>query len=376
MSLITQRPRSFNGVVGQDRAVRVLLAVLGNEKFLLRGFIFEGVRGVGKTSTSYLLARALMCTGNDPGCGKCASCVTVDTQGIDTHPDFREVAGAMEAGVGNSREILDAAASLPVLAKRRVVMIDEAHALSSDAWKVYLKPLEEANSNLIILIVSNQGNKIPEEIRGRCCRLKFGRVEEETILGYLANVATQNHIQYELEALRAISRASKGIVREALGILNICAAIGTVTRQLVLDTMDNDLEDASVKILTAVLKQEQQEAVKAVDELCRYESPARVLEAMFITYAKCVYKPENQQQQAVGSYFSNIPAMTTLFMKWTAASQLSSDAMPLFILELLGLNEIKMVRYSAGRSVETDEPASDTASTSEFAAMTGAKPSN
>ena len=171
MSLITQRPRHWNNVIGQDRALKVLRAILKSDRFLLRGFIFEGVRGVGKTSVAYLMARALMCTGPDPeGCGSCASCKTIDTQGIDAHPDFMEVAAAAKSGVDAAREIVTTAESMPVLGKRRVVMVDEAHALSPDAWKVYLKPLELVNNDAVYMYVSNKGTQIPDEIRGRCCR--------------------------------------------------------------------------------------------------------------------------------------------------------------------------------------------------------------
>lgn len=378
MSLITQRPKNFNGVIGQDRALRVLRAILRSDNFLLRGLIFEGVQGIGKTSVAYLTAKALMCTGGDPeGCGKCPSCKTISEEGIDNHPDFEEVAGAMKAGVNDARDIMTTAESLPVLGKRRIVMIDEAHALSQDAWKVYLKPLELGNTNTIFMFVSNQGNKIPDEIRGRCCRPKFGRVDGDVILGFLANVASANHIQYELEALKAISRASKGIVREALGILNICAAIGTVTKQLVLDTMDDDLQDSALKIFGHIVNRDQHAAVAAADETCRTESPVRLIEALFIVYAKAVYRPELPEHQAIRTTFGDICGMTQIFLKWTTPQQLSSDIMPLLIVELMGINDIKIQKYTAGASRYNSAPEatedSNVVSTNEFAELTGAK---
>ncbi len=382
MSLITQRPRHFNSVIGQDRALKVLRAVLKSERFLLRGFIFEGVRGSGKTSTAYLTAKALMCTSRDPeGCGTCPSCKTIDNQGIDTHPDFVEVAAAAKPGVDAARDILTTAESLPVLGKRRIVMIDEAHCLSPEAWKVYLKPLELVNNDAIYMYVSNQGGKIPEEIRGRCCRLRFGRVDTDIILGCLVNSATANQIQYELEALRVISRSSKGIVREALAMLDTCAAIGTVTKELVVATIEDDLEDVSLKIFSKMSEKNQAAAVKIADEACRTENPVRLIEALFATYAKCVYKPETPEQTAIKGTFRDVCGMTQIFLKWSTPQQLSADVMPLLVVELMNVGEAKMV----GRVIHTvgvskvprlpslDEIDPRMESASRFAELTGAK---
>ena len=116
MNLIAQRPRTWNSVVGQQRGIDVLQAVLKNPRFLTRGIILYGVLGVGKTTTAYLAAKALMCLGKDPlGCGKCPSCTLVDESGIDQHPDFVEVDGAQKSGVDAAREIIDVTMSLPVL---------------------------------------------------------------------------------------------------------------------------------------------------------------------------------------------------------------------------------------------------------------------
>lgn len=352
--------------------------MLRSVRFLLRGVIFEGVRGVGKTSVAYLTARALMCTGNDPdGCGACPSCKTIDTQGIDAHPDFMEVAGAVKAGVEAAREILITAESLPVLGKRRIVMVDEAHALSGDAWKVYLKPLEQPNTDTIFMFVSNKGNQIPDEIRGRCCRPKFGRVDADVILGFLVNLATANQIQYELDALRAISRAAKGIVREAVGMLDTCAAIGTVTKELVLNTMDDDLEDVAMKIYAKMAQHDQQGAVQVADDACKIESPVRLIESMFATYAKCVYRPVTPEQTAVRDIFRDVCGMTQIFLKWTTPQQLSADVVPLLVVELMSVGESRPMASRGGYGRATPAVVATAApgveSVARFAELTGGK---
>ena len=350
MNLATQRPKTWNSVVGQERALRILQAVLTTAKFTPRGFIFEGVHGVGKTTSAYLLARAMMCTGPDPlGCKVstgtlldmkiCPSCRTIDKDGIDAHPDFMERDGATkEGGVEAAREIVQIAETLPVLGKRRVTMLDEAHALTLDAWKVYLKPLEQPDTNAIFMFVSNKGHQIPDEIRGRCCKVRFNRVPTENILGLLANLAHTNSIQTELDALKLISRVSKGIVRDAVQLLSTVASLGDVTKQLVADVVDMSLEDYCLKVLTAIAKKDMQTASQVADAACLNVSPVKFIEALFAGYARAVFP---QEDDPFLSYYGpirdglpNVSAITGVFLRWSVAPQLPADVIPIMIMEL------------------------------------------
>jgi len=340
MSLITKRPQDWNGVVGQPRAIKVLQALLKFNKFLLRGFIFEGIRGVGKTTTAYIHSRALMCTGSDPlGCGKCESCNLIDTNGIDQHPDFREVDAASNSGVEQARNILEVGISLPILGKRRVTMIDEAHRLSREAFDVYLKPLEAADTDAIFIFITNSPEKIPGTIKSRSCRIRFAKVADETILGLLSAVSVENGVTYELEALRAIARASKGKVRDAVKMLDIIAALGNVTVELAKSQLETTLEDGVVDLFTLVLQKKQKEAIFAIDGLARVYEPAKIIEAMFGYYARSVFTDELSD---VLTQFGNVPTMTEFFMKWSQSQTLSSDVLPLFLYEMFCIRDPKL----------------------------------
>jgi DNA polymerase-3 subunit gamma/tau len=346
---VSSRPRTWNTVVGQDRALRVLQAVLTTAKFIPRGFILEGVYGVGKTTTAYLLARSLMCTGNDPqGCKLstgslldmkiCPSCRTVDRDGIEAHPDFTEIACALKNGVQEARDTITTAETLPVLGKRRITMLDEAHALSMDAWKIYLTPLERKDTNAIFLFVSNMGAKIPDEIRSRCCKAKFSRVSSEVILGLLANIAHTNGVTTDNDALKAISRVSKGIVRDAVQLLNTVASMGDVTKDLVMSVVDLSLEDYSLKILSALAKQDAVEAAKIADEACRNTLPTKLLEALFAGYARMIYPQEDDPftkfYPPIREALPDMTGMTTIFLRWSNAPHLPADVMPILLAEL------------------------------------------
>jgi hypothetical protein len=166
-------------------------------------------------------------------------------------------------------------------------------------------------------------------------------------------------------------------VREAVGVLDICAAIGVVTKELVNGVMDDDLEDVSLKIFSRMAAKDQQGAVKHIDETCKTESPMRLIEAMFATYAKCVYRPETEVQQTVRNVFPNICEMTQIFLKWTAPQQLSADVVPLLVLELMSVGETRLIGRSSqatyARTPVLTGPSTTVESASRFAELTGAK---
>ena len=350
-------------MVGQERALRILQSVLTTAKFMPRGFIFEGVYGVGKTTSAYLLARALMCTGPDPlGCKIstgtmldmkiCASCRTIDKDGIDAHPDFLEVDAASKSGVDASREIVTIAESLPVLGKRRITMLDEAHSLTFDAWKVYLKPLEQADTNAIFMFVSNKGASIPDEIRSRCCKTRFSRVPNETILGLLANLAHTNSLNADLDALKLISRVSKGIVRDAVQLLSTVAAMGNVTKELVAAVVDMSLEDFCLKILTSVAKKDQAGAIQVAEAACQSTTPVKFIEALFAGYARAVFPQDDDPFLAyygpIRDGLPNVSAMTSVFLRWSTAPALPADVVPILMMELIRVHSAAPA--SAGRT--------------------------
>jgi len=280
----------------------------------------------------------------------------VDRDGIDNHPDFQEVDagstkdGVAKSGVDAAREIIVTAETLPVLGRRRVTMLDEAHMLTPDAWKVYLKPLEQPDTNAIFMYVSNQGAKIPDEIRSRCCKTRFNRVSTEAILGLLANIAHTNAIKIEMDALKAISGVSKGIVRDAVQLLNTVANMGDVTKDLVMSVVDLNLEDFCLKILTAIAKKDCAAATQTADEACRNTPPVKFIEALFAGYARAIYPQENDPflnyYGPIRDELPNVSGMTTIFLRWSSAGQLSSDAIPIMITELVKVHSKTLVALS------------------------------
>lgn len=342
MSLISQRPQTWNDVVGQSRATEVLQAALRNEKFLSRGIILYGAVGVGKTTSAYLAAKALMCTGqNHLGCGECPSCLLVQNDGIDKHPDFIEIDGAVKPGVEGARETIETTLTLPVLGKRRVTIVDEAHWLSAEAWSAYLKTLESGETDSVFLFVSQDYGKIALNIRTRCIRIAYERVTEEVLLGHLANVAAKNEIACDLDAMKLIARSAKGIVRDAVQWLNTCAAFGTkVDVAMVRMVIDTSMDDLCEKLLQTVAARQQTEAIALADELVRKETPGKAAERMLSLYSKAIYT-DDEDLRKIYHGLPDVSAVAGVLIKWAAIQHAPADVVVIIVYELLKTQSTK-----------------------------------
>jgi DNA polymerase-3 subunit gamma/tau len=243
---IVQRPKTWDEIIGQDRALRVLKDILRNGKFAPRAIILEGPYGVGKTTTGYITAKALMCIGdNKLGCGVCASCL-VFQEHADAHPEFREVDAASHSGVGETRKLVEEAMELPTLSKTRVILIDEAHRLSGEAWDVYLKPLEQIDTKAVFIFATTDAKRIPAKIRSRCVVIRFSRVALDIMTGYLVSIASKMQLDYELDGLKLLARAAKGHIRSALILLDKVSAMGKVTKELAASVVDTSYSDMAL----------------------------------------------------------------------------------------------------------------------------------
>jgi DNA polymerase III subunit gamma/tau len=359
-TLIAQRPAQWNDVVGQTRAIEVLQAALKNERFLSRGIILHGVVGVGKTTSAYLAAKALMCTGdNHLGCGECPSCLLIQNDGIDKHPDFIEIDGAVKPGVEGARETIESTLTLPVLAKRRVTIVDEAHWLSAEAWSAYLKTLEAGDTDALFLFVSQDYNKIQLNIRTRCLRIGFDRVSQEVLVGHLANVAARNNITYDLDALKLIVRTTKGIVRDAVQYLNTCATFGTnVDTAMVRMVIDTSLEDLCEKLLQTIAARNQIEAIKLADELVRKEMPGKAAEHLLSLYSQAIYA-DDPELRRVYLGLPDVSAVAGILIKWAAISHAPADVITIIVFELLRTQAtVRAVQAPASQLTPQNAPTS------------------
>jgi len=339
------RPKAWNQVVGQERAVHLLQAVLTYGRLIPRGFIFEGPYGVGKTTVAYLTARALMCLENHSiGCGRCASCKVVDSQGLDgaNVTDFREIDAASTSGVEAARLIAAPEGwgeAPPALSRRRVTVIDEAQRLSTAAWDVYLKPLEQAKDYAVYIFSTTEGEKLPETVQSRCIRVRFGKVSEDDITGLLAAAASKENIPYETNALKLIAHRSDGAPRNAMTYFGQVAAMGHISVENVDTVIDATLENKCGELWLHVVAKKQAEASKAVSELAARFSPTAVVEQLCIMYSDAIREPDTPLHGIIRETYNDIGATTAFFLKWLAVPHIPPDAMQLFAYELMHMRE-------------------------------------
>jgi DNA polymerase-3 subunit gamma/tau len=223
------RPQSFGELVGQDAMVQTLGNAIRRDR-LAHAFLLTGVRGVGKTSTARLIAKALNCIGPDgqggptiEPCGACEPCVAI-AEG--RHIDVVEMDAASHTGVDDVREIIEAVRYAAVSARYKVYIIDEVHMLSKNAFNALLKTLEEPPAHVKFLFATTEVNKVPVTVLSRCQRFDLRRIPAERLAAHFAEVSGKEGVEVEPEALALIARAAEGSARDGLSILDQAIAHG------------------------------------------------------------------------------------------------------------------------------------------------------
>ena len=218
------RSRTFEEIIGQPLIVRMLKNSLYRDLFF-PVYLFAGSKGCGKTSTARVFAASINCAQlehfqKNPEqhipCLSCASCLAFSAA---EHPDFIEIDGASHTSVDNVRSIIEASAFLPVLGRKKIYLIDEAHMLSKAAFNAFLKILEEPPRSVVFILATTDAHKIIDTVISRCFQLYFQPINPLVIADHLAFICKQEHITYEHEALALIASQSEGSARDGINAL-------------------------------------------------------------------------------------------------------------------------------------------------------------
>ncbi|MBK1678179.1 hypothetical protein CKO38_16165 [Rhodospirillum rubrum] len=223
------RPASFDALIGQEALVRTLTNAIDSGR-LAQAWMLTGVRGVGKTTTARLIARALNCVGADgkggvtiTPCGVCEHCKAIAE---DRHVDVLEMDAASRTGVGDIREILDGVRYRPAVARTKVYIIDEVHMLSTAAFNALLKTLEEPPEHVKFIFATTEIRKVPVTVLSRCQRFDLRRVSAAELSGHFLRIAGLEGAEIAPSALTLIARAADGSVRDGLSLLDQAIAHG------------------------------------------------------------------------------------------------------------------------------------------------------
>ena len=260
------RPKTFEDVVGQSHITDTLRRQVAEDR-LSHAYLFTGTRGTGKTTCAKILAKAVNCrhpVNGDP-CNQCDACLGIDNGSM---LDVLELDAASNNGVDHVRALRDEAIYSPANVRSRVYIVDEVHMLSTAAFNALLKILEEPPAHLIFILATTELHKVPATILSRCQRFSFRRIQPKDIEARLQYVARQESIPLTESGAELLSRLADGALRDALSLLDQCAAAGgNLDAQAVLDTLGLAGGLRTVKLLEAVLQRDAQAALLQLNEL-------------------------------------------------------------------------------------------------------------
>lgn len=293
------RPRNFSQMAGQEHVVRALTNAL-DQRRLHHAYLFTGTRGIGKTTISRILAKSLNCTGPDGAgdvtsspCGQCPACTDIDA---DRYVDYIELDAASNRSIDEIRDLIERAAYKPALGRYKVFMIDEAHQLTKDAFNALLKTLEEPPDYLKFVLATTDPERMLPTVLSRCLQFNLRPMAPEVVREHLVQVLGSEAIPAEAGALRLLSQAARGSMRDALSLTDqaiaygggelteagVAAMLGTTHSGACLEILEALArgDAASVMHAAAALRQSGASAAGALDSMAKTLQRAAVEQVM------------------------------------------------------------------------------------------------
>ena len=273
------RPQDFDTIIGQEIVVRMLKNTLYRGYFF-PVYLFAGSRGCGKTTTARVFGAAINChqlssfqkqpKGTKIPCLQCSSC-TAMRQG--NHPDFIEIDAASHTGVDNVRALIESSPLLPLMGRKKIYLIDEAHMLTKAACNAFLKILEEPPATVLFMLATTDPQRIIETVRSRCFQLFFHALSSDTLVDYLMSVCAAEEVLVEREAMVFLVQESGNCVRDALNIVEQVrfATEGTIDKEMVMQVLGRMHDTHIVEILHIVCVTKKLEALADLLQKTRFE---------------------------------------------------------------------------------------------------------
>ena len=237
------RPQEFKNLIGQEVMTQTITNAIKLGK-TPNAYLLTGIRGVGKTTTARLIAKALNCEKNQDDKTKCSgekSCTTCEEIMNSNHIDILEMDAASKTGIDDIRELIENSKYSPTSAKYKIFIIDEVHMLSKQAFNGLLKTLEEPPPSLKFILATTEVRKIPVTILSRCQRFDLKRVSVEQLCKHLKNISEKERGKISEDAIRLIARTSEGSVRDAISLLDRALIIQSITKNN--STEETDVRD-------------------------------------------------------------------------------------------------------------------------------------
>lgn len=322
------RPVTFDQVIGQEAMVKTLTNAIEAGR-LPHAWMLTGVRGIGKTTTARIIARALNCTGTDGKggptihpCGQCDACKSIAE---DRHVDVMEMDAASRTSVDDIREIIDGVRYGPASARYKIYILDEVHMLSKNAFNALLKTLEEPPPHTKFIFATTEIRKVPVTVLSRCQRFDLRRIESERLAQFFMDVAGWEKVTAEAEAIKLIAQAADGSARDGLSLLDqaIARGNGNITTADVKDMLGLADRGQSIALCRHLLRGQVADALDIFHGMQQAGSdPVQVLQDMcdlvhLLTrgqviqdFAQSAALPEYDRQLLVDVSDVKVPALT------------------------------------------------------------------
>ncbi len=264
------RPQTFNDVVGQVPVVKTLRNSLLRQR-VAHAILFSGVRGVGKTTLARIMAKAINCTdeGDQKPCNQCRSCKEITRgQSLDLH----EIDGASNRGIQEIRELKEKIRFLPTTSSYKIIIIDEVHMLTTEAFNALLKTLEEPPEHVYFMFATTELHKIPITILSRCQRYELKRITAAELTEHFEKIAAAEEVNLDPAALAMIVREAEGSVRDGLSLLDQMFSFGdkTISRDDVIQVLGLTDRNVLLSITQALLDEDRHTALKTLQGAFEY----------------------------------------------------------------------------------------------------------
>ncbi|MFP6074698.1 DNA polymerase III subunit gamma/tau [Helicobacter pylori] len=313
------RPKHFSELVGQESVAKTLSLALDNQR-LANAYLFSGLRGSGKTSSSRIFARALMCE-EGPKAVPCDTCIQCQSALNNHHIDIIEMDGASNRGIDDVRNLIEQTRYKPSFGRYKIFIIDEVHMFTTEAFNALLKTLEEPPSHVKFLLATTDALKLPATILSRTQHFRFKKIPENSVISHLKTILEKEQVSYESSALEKLAHSGQGSLRDAITLLeqaiNYCD--NAITESKVAEMLGAIDRSVLEDFFQSLINQDEARLKERYAILENYETES-VLEEMMLFLKAKLLSPDSYSILLIERFFKIIMSSLSLLKEGANAS--------------------------------------------------------
>ncbi|MGL2356847.1 DNA polymerase III subunit gamma/tau [Helicobacter pylori] len=313
------RPKHFSELVGQESVAKTLSLALDNQR-LANAYLFSGLRGSGKTSSSRIFARALMCE-EGPKAVPCDTCIQCQSALNNHHIDIIEMDGASNRGIDDVRNLIEQTRYKPSFGRYKIFIIDEVHMFTTEAFNALLKTLEEPPSHVKFLLATTDALKLPATILSRTQHFRFKKIPENSVISHLKTILEKEQVSYETSALEKLAHSGQGSLRDTITLLeqaiNYCD--NAITESKVAEMLGAIDRSVLEDFFQSLINQDEARLQKRYAILENYETES-VLEEMMLFLKAKLLSPDSYSILLIERFFKIIMSSLSLLKEGANAS--------------------------------------------------------